>query len=180
MTSEATPDIDTAVQLAIQIARLGEADCRNWWGSRAFGAAGRVVLKQRLPRTWRMAAVELDLASATIRHNEIMSRSNAVHMFSDRWPLRRWTSAWVAEQKTEETPHEIFELLESTTTDTIESHLQTYASAAPENLGDAIRVGTIRRSSLSDPSAVLGSTRALAATYVGLEVFAVPFIEVVG
>jgi len=97
-------EVDKIVGATIRVARLGEADMRNWWGSRGFGAAGRVVLKQRLPRTWRMAAVELDLASATNRHNEAISRPTAVHLFSDHWPVRRWAAAWVAEQKTAPEP----------------------------------------------------------------------------
>lgn len=174
-----TNDVDEIVESAIRVARLGEADLRNWWGSRSFGAAGRVVLKQRLPRTWRMAAVELDLASAANRHNDAIDRPNAVHLFSDRWPVRRWTAAWVAEQKTEEEPSEIFELLETATIDAIEIRLRADRMPRVESLGGALRVGTIERTLLEDPVPVADAVRTLAAAYVGLETFAAPFLEVI-
>ena len=173
-----TSDVDEIVASTIRVARLGEADLRNWWGSRSFGAAGRVVLKQRLPRTWRMAAVELDLASAANRHNDAIDRPNAVHLFSDRWPVRRWTAAWVAEQKTEDEPSEIFELLETATLDALEERLRADRTPNVESLGGALRAGTIRRSLLADPVAVVDAVRTLAAAYVGLETFAAPFFEV--
>ena len=180
MTSAiSTNDVDEIVASAIRVARLGEADLRNWWGSRSFGAAGRVVLKQRLPRTWRMAAVELDLASAANRHNDAIDRPNAVHLFSDRWPVRRWTAAWVAEQKTEEEPSEIFELLETATIDAIEIQLRADRMPRVESLGDALRVGTIERTLLEDPVPVAEAVHTLAAAYVGLETFAAPFLEVI-
>ncbi len=175
-----TSDVDEIVGSTIRVARLGEADLRNWWGSRAFGAAGRVVLKQRLPRTWRMAAVELDLASAANRHNDAIDRPNAVHLFSDRWPVRRWTAAWVAEQKTEEEPSEIFGLLENATLEMIEDHLRTHKRPKSQSLGDARRVGTIDRSSLEDPTEVIDAVRMLATAYVGRESFVAPFLEVAG
>lgn len=126
-----------------------------------------------------MAAVELDLASAVNRHNDAIDRPNAVHLFSDRWPVRRWTAAWVAEQKTEDEPSEIFELLETATLDAIEDHLRTDKKPRVEALGGVLRAGTIERMSLEDPVAVAGAVRALAAAYVGLETFAAPFLEVV-
>ena len=172
-------DVDEIVASTIRVARLGEADLRNWWGSRSFGAAGRVVLKQRLPRTWRMAAVELDLASAVNRHNDAIDRPNAVHLFSDRWPVRRWTAAWVAEQKTEDEPSEIFELLETATLDAIEDRLRADKKPKVEALGGVLRVGAIERTSLGDPVAVADAVRTLAAAYVGRETFAAPFLEVI-
>lgn len=173
----ADEEIDEAVRLAINVTRLGEADMRNWWGSRAFGAAGRVVLKQRLPRTWRMAAVELDLASATNRHNETMSRTNAIHLFSDNWPVRRWAAAWVAEQKTAADPDPLFEQLESATLESVEVALSAVQVGGTSG-GGPLRVGTINREDLSDPAVVVETVRALGASYVGVEPFVVPYFEV--
>lgn len=173
----ADEEIEEAVRLAINVTRLGEADMRNWWGSRAFGAAGRVVLKQRLPRTWRMAAVELDLASATNRHNEAMSRTNAIHLFSDNWPVRRWTAAWVAEQKTATDPDPLFERLESATLASVEEVLSS-GQAKAAGVGGPLRVGTINRGDLTDPATVVETVRALGASYVGVEPFVVPYFEV--
>lgn len=175
-----TTDTDEIVGLTIRVARLGEADLRNWWASRGFGAAGRVVLKQRLPRTWRMAAVELDLASAANRHNEVINRSNAVHLFSDHWPVRRWTAAWVAEQKTASRSDAIFEQLESATLDQIEAEIGSGGRAAMEPAQGALRVGTIERSLLADTATIAAAVRHLGHSYVGLDTFVVPYLEVIG
>ena len=78
-------DLESIVKSVLLVARLGEADRRGWWGTQSFSAVGRVVLRTRLPRTWRMAAIELDTAAAANRHNEIMDRPNAVHLFSDNF-----------------------------------------------------------------------------------------------
>ena len=126
-----------------------------------------------------MAAVELDLASAANRHNDAIDRPNAVHLFSDRWPVRRWAAAWVAEQKTSEEPSEIFELLETATIDAIEIRLRAERKSKVVSLGGALRVGTIERTLLEDPVSVAEAVRALAAAYVGLETFAAPFLEVI-
>ena len=125
-----------------------------------------------------MAAVELDIAAAANRHNNVIDRSNAVHLFSDRWPVRRWTSAWVAEQKTEAEPSEIFELLESATIDALEDRLRVNRNPKVESLGNALRVGTIERRLLEDPVEVTDAVQRLAAAYIGQEAFAIPFLEV--
>ena len=125
-----------------------------------------------------MAAVELDLASAANRHNDIIDRPNAVHLFSDRWPVRRWAAAWVAEQKTEDEPSEIFDQLETATLDAIEDRLRIDKKPRVESLGDALRVGAIDRLLLEDPDVVAVAVRTLAAAYVGLGAFAAPFLEV--
>ena len=162
------------------MARLGEADQRGWWATRSFGAAGRVVLKPRLPRTWRMAAVELDLASATNRHNEAINRSNAVHLFSDHWPVRRWSAAWVAEQKTASQPDVIFEQLETATLEQIEEQIRTGGGARPDPAQGALRIGTIERSSLVDAANIAAAVQELANSYVGRDEFVVPYLEVAG
>ena len=174
------PEVDEIVGTTIRVARLGEADLRNWWASRGFGAAGRVVLKQRLPRTWRMAAVELDLASATNRHDDVIDRANAVHLFSDRWPVRRWAAAWVAEQKTASQPDRLFEQLETVTLDQLEQSLRNDGDARVEPVSGALRVGSIERSALTEPGAIGAAVRDLAKGYVGHESFIVPYYEVVG
>ena len=172
--------VDDVVRDTICVARLGEADLRNWWASRAFGTAGRVVLKQRLPRTWRMAAVELDLASATNRHNDVINRPNAVHLFSDNWPVRRWAAAWVAEQKTAPEPATLFDELEHASLEAIEAHLQPGNVDKARPAAGAHRMGTINRSDLDNHTAIVYAARTLATAYVGSESFIVPYLEVSG
>lgn len=173
-------EVDESVVASILVARLGEADMRNWWASRSFGAAGRVVLKQRLPRTWRMAAVELDLASATNRHNELMSRPNAVHLFSDHWPVRRWAAAWVSEQKTAQEADPLFKQLESATLEEIEQLLGGDGHARAQDTAGAVRIGSIDHSALTDHASIAAAVRDLVSGYVGSESFVVPYFEVVG
>lgn len=173
-------DVAEIVASTLCVARLGEADLRNWWASRGFSAAGRVVLKQRLPRTWRMAAVELDLASAANRHNRVMNRSNAVHLFSDYWPVRRWSAAWVAEQKTASQHDLLFEQLETATLEQIEAQIRTGGGARPDAAQGAIRIGTIESSSLADVASITAAVRHLAHSYVGRDTFVVPYLEVIG
>lgn len=177
-TSVESPALTEIVRAVLLVARLGEADRRGWWGTGSFGAAGRVVLKGRLPLTWRMAAVELDVAAARNRHNEVIERRNAVHLFSDNWPVRRWASAWVAEQKTADPADEFLEALETITTVAILDRLRTDGAATPAS-GQAVRVGAVSSSDFDSPEALLPAVGALAATYADLTSFAVPYLEVV-
>lgn len=176
-----TPDayLDEIVRTVALVARLGEADRRGWWGTHSFGPAGRVVLKNRLSRTWRMAAVELDIAAARNRHDEIIDRPNAIHLFSDNWPVRRWTSAWVAEQKTADPPDAFFAELESTSEDELADWLRK-SSAQHALTGSAVRIGTIDRALFADAELLAPSVALLTAVYADMGQFTVPYLEVAG
>lgn len=165
------------VRSVLLVARLGEADHRGWWATQSFGAAGRVVLGQRLPRTWRMAAIEVDIASARNRHNEVIDRPNAVHLFSDNWPVRRWASAFVAEQKTSDPAYAIFEELEKAPLEAVAGELSSGA-AAVDLSSQAVRVGSIQRSDFDDLNVLAPLTAQLAAVYGQAERFVVPYLEV--
>ncbi len=179
MTSVSDPELaelTNIVHSVLLVARLGEADRRAWWGTQSFGAAGRVVLRQRLPRTWRMAAIELDVAAARNRHDEIIDRSNAVHLFSDNWPVRRWASAWVAEQKTADLPDDFLATLETITIEEAGSRLRIVKP--PQVSGNALRVGTVTRDQFQSPGKLVSSVQRLASVYADLDAFAVPYLEV--
>lgn len=167
------------VRSVLCVSRLGEADLRGWWATQSFGAAGRVVLKQRLPRTWRMAAVELDIIAAKNRHDEIIDRSNAVHLFSDNWPVRRWASAWVAEQKTSDPADALFEELETVTEERLVADLST-RSVSVDISGQAVRVGTVRPADFESAAALAPIVQQLASTYAEMGSFVVPYLEVSG
>lgn len=167
------------VRAVLLVARLGEADRRSWWGTQSFGAAGRVVLKQRLPRTWQMAAVELDVAAARNRHDEIIERNNAVHLFSDNWPVRRWASAWLAEQKTADPPDEFFPKLAVIADEEIADLLRVQGAKTASS-SNAVRVGAVNRGALGSVEELAGSVRTLASVYADMDAFAVPYLEVVG
>lgn len=167
------------VRAVLLVARLGEADRRSWWGTQSFGAAGRVVLKRRLPRTWRMAAVELDVAAARNRHDEIIERTNAVHLFSDNWPVRRWASAWLAEQKTANPPDEFLAKIEVITDEEIADLLRV-PGAKTAISSKAVRVGSVQRDAIGSLEELAASVRTLAAIYADMEAFAVPYLELAG
>lgn len=174
--AQGVPVIDAIVRKVLLVARLGEADRRNWWGTRSFGAAGRVVLKQRLPRTWRMAAAELDLAAARHRHDEVIERRNAVHLFSDNWPVRRWASAWVAEQKTKDPPDLYFETLETLSAEEITERLRGPDLKATIS-GTAVRLGTMSQAVLESPDGLAPTVALLAAAYSEMTNFTVPYFD---
>lgn len=184
-TSTGEAQIERIVRMVLCVARMGEVDHCGWWGTHLYGAAGRVVLGQRLPRTWRMAAVELDLAAAAGRHNEILDRPNAVHLFSDNWPPRRWAGAWVAEQKTAAPPDEFFEWLEKVSSTGVMDNLRVRRSerkrvAVTEPKGRVLRVGFISRGDLESPEQLEPAVTQLATAYTDLGDFAVPYLEVEG
>ncbi len=167
-----------AVETVLVVARLGEVDRCGWWGTRSFGVAGRVVLKQRLPRTWRMAAIELDIAAAANRHNGVIDRPNAVHLFSDNWPVRRWASAWVAEQKTERPPDSLIGFVESATTEELLARLGA-GEVLDAPSGSAVRVGSISSVEIENAEAITRSVSALSGAYRALgPQFVVPYLEV--
>jgi hypothetical protein len=125
-----------------------------------------------------MAAVELDIAAAVNRHNDIIDRPNAIHLFSDNWPVRRWTSAWVAEQKTTNPPASFFEELETILSDDIFA-LMGRPTNSHEITGKAFRIGTISQRDLNSSLAVGPAVAGLAQAYASLETsFAVPYLEV--
>ena len=155
-----------------------ETDQRKWWGTASFGAAGRVVLKSRVPRTWRMAAMKLDIAAARNRHDdEVIERRNAVHLFSDNWPVRRWASAWVAEQKTADPVDGIFE-------ETREHLRRRHRRLAPGSetrsmvTGTAVRLGSVNAADFRSPQALASSVATLAGAYAEMDGFTVPYLEV--
>jgi hypothetical protein len=126
-----------------------------------------------------MAAVELDVAAARNRHDEIIERTNAVHLFSDNWPVRRWASAWLAEQKTADPPDAFLAKLEVIADEEI-AELLRVPGADQVISSNAVRVGAVRRDALGSVEALVGSVRTLASVYAGMDTFAVPYLEVAG
>jgi hypothetical protein len=88
------------IRLVLGVARLGEKDLRGWWKGHAIDRTGQYVLSSMFRRTWKPAALELDVAAASHMHRELLGRSTALHLFSDLLPFRRWAIGWLAEQKT--------------------------------------------------------------------------------
>ena len=167
--------------LVLGVARLGEAGLRGWWRTRSLGQAGRYVLGNAFPRTWRSAGLELDLLAAARLHDAVLGRPGAIHLFSDRLPLRRAAAGWLAELKTSPTVPFI-DRLEAWDLPAAERDLRAWAGAPGpvETLGPGLLVGTIAAAQLARPADVTDLARRLAAAYLDLgEDFRAPFVELV-
>ncbi len=85
---------EEASRLVLGVARLGEMDLAGWWSTHGLDHTGRYVLAKAFKRTWRSAALELDLVSAARRHDDALTgRRTALHLFSDELPFRRWAAS---------------------------------------------------------------------------------------
>ncbi|WP_208027654.1 BrxE family protein [Rhabdothermincola sediminis] len=156
-----------AIFLVLGIARLGEQSLRGWWRSHGLGRGGRYVLSRAFPRTYRAAALELDVVSAAHRHDDLLGRPSALHLFSSMLPFRRWAEAWLAEQKTLP-PDPLFDTLAEWDTDTAVAQLRDRVGAHPggEPVGDGLLLGQISAEELADPAGLGAYARLLAAAYL--------------
>jgi hypothetical protein len=175
------PAVEEGVRLVLGVARLGEADLAGWWNCHGLDAVGRYVLHRTFRRTWRSAALELDVLSAVRRHNDALaSRRSALHLFSDELPFRRWATAWLAEQKTSEDRDEIFGELESWTLDRAQVTIADWAGEMPasEELGDGLLLGELSVEEMVDEASLLSTARLLAASYVRVgSMFRAPYFD---
>ena len=162
------------VRLVLGVARLGEKDLRGWWSGHALDGTGRYVLSSMFRRTWRPAALELDVTAATAMHNELLRRSTALHLFSDLLPFRRWACGWLAEQKTTVYSEPLLEELEGWTADLATSAMRTWCVGADgtrgEELGEGLRLGQLGEADVADSAALRNIALLLAAAYIDQEV----------
>jgi hypothetical protein len=179
-----TATADVMVRLVLGVARLGEADLAGWWSSHGLDRAGSYVLSRAFRRTWRPAALELDVLCAGRRHDDALaSRRTALHLFSDELPFRRWAVAWLAEQKTAVKPDPIFDTLAGWDLPTARAALADWAGgdSSHEVVGEGMRLGELTRSGLEKDALLASTGRRLAATYVSLDgVFRAPYFDLVG
>jgi hypothetical protein len=159
-----------AVRLVLGVARLGENDLRSWWQGHAMDRTGQYVLSNMFPRTWRSAALELDVAAATRMHQDLLGRATALHLFSDLLPFRRWTIGWLAEQKTAPEPDPLLVVLEGWAgddpTDTMRDWCGGVRAQRSEVLGAGLLVGRLNTAEVVDPSTLHKTARTLAAAYL--------------
>lgn len=170
MTTEALETAD-AVRLVLGVARLGESDLQGWWQGHGMDPTGRYVLSGMFRRTWRSAALELDMAAATLMHNELLRRSSALHLFSDLLPFRRWAASWLAEQKTSKDVHPLLSTLETWSAEMATESVRAWSGQcqAPggEPLGAGLLLGRVTAIELADPPMLQRVAQALAAAYLG-------------
>ena len=173
--------VDRVVRLVLGVARLGEVDLRGWWNCHGLDGVGSYVLKRMLPRTWRSAALELDVLSARRRHEDALAeRKSALHLFSDELPFRRWATAWLSEQKTADRVDELLVELGEWNSDMAMSRLREWTDepAPGEVLAGGLRLGNVSMPSHEDMEALESISHRLAAAYLGLdESFRAPYLD---
>ena len=160
-------DTDQAIRLVLGISRLGEKDLREWWRSHGLGKGGQYVLGKSFPRTGRSAALELDILSAAHRHDDLLKRSNALHLFSSAFPFRRWAEAWLAEQKTL-SPDPLFDELTGWDLDHALESLRSWAGDSPGGglIGEGLLLGQLTHAELENDGELLPYARLLTAAYL--------------
>ncbi|HZJ02208.1 MAG TPA: BrxE family protein [Thermoleophilia bacterium] len=176
-----TEGLDDAVKLVLAVARLGELDLTGWWGSHGLDRTGRYVLSRSFRRTWRSAALELDVEAAARRHDVALGgRRTALHLFSDEFPFRRWAGAWLAEQKTVEDPSSIFAELTDWDMTVASASIGEWSGTPPraEVVGDGLRIGALARAELDDAEELVPIAKLLAATYLTVgDPFRAPYFD---
>ena len=175
----APADHERVIDLVLGVARLGEAGLRGWWQSHGLDQAGQYVLGGSFPRTWRCAALELAIASAKRRHEEMLARPTALHLFSDELPFRRIASAWLAELKTGGDAVRI-DSLATWTTETAVASLQSWAGTnlTGEVMGSGLLLGRLNRPELRDSDTLMSVAKQLVTGYVDqLGDFRAPYFD---
>jgi hypothetical protein len=101
------------------------------------------------------------------RHDDLLNRASALHLFSSGFPFRRWAEAWLAEQKTIE-PDSLFDELAAWGLDSALAALRSWVggSAGGEVVGEGLLLGQISQSELEDDTQLLPYGRLLVAAYL--------------
>ncbi len=165
-----SPNTLEIVRLVLGVARLGENDLRGWWQGHALDRTGQYVLSSMLRRTWRPAALQLDVSAAARIHDELLGRSSALHLFSDLLPFRLWAAGWLAEQKTSDAGHDLLATFEAWTLDEAVSVLRDWCdpvdTAPGESLGNGLLLGRLAGNELEDPALLMQTARRLSVSYL--------------
>jgi hypothetical protein len=158
------------VRLVLGVARLGENDLRGWWQGHALDATGQYVLSAMFRRTWRPAALQLDVSAAARMHEELLGRSTALHLFSELLPFRRWATSWLAEQKTTDIGSDLLATLEALTADEAVATINDFCGGIEpprgETLGNGLLLGRLSSTDLDDSATLLHAARLLGASYL--------------
>ena len=65
-----------------KVARMGERDLFHWWESEAGAETGTYVLQRLFPRTAAWVAIEMAVESARARHESLVPKIPAIHIFN--------------------------------------------------------------------------------------------------
>jgi hypothetical protein len=153
------------IRLVLGVARLGEKDLRGWSKGHAIDRIGQYVLSDMFRRTWKSAALELDVAAASQMHRELLGRSTALHLFSDLLPFRCWAIGWLAGQKTAREPGSMLGTLqrwtEDDSTETLRFWCRAVESPPAQPFGDGPLLGRLTTAELDDPATLQQVARLL-------------------
>jgi hypothetical protein len=145
---------------------------------------GPFVLGNTFPRTGRLVAAELLLLSAVRRHQQVLDRPNALHLFSERMRLAGWARAWLAEQKIGSIADVIDELKSWSDTDIAGKALRRWVGDGRTPQGHAtvgtLNLGRLHEGALDDPETLLDVARTLAACYIDMVEFTPPYLNLGG
>jgi hypothetical protein len=172
---------DTLVKLLLGIARLGEADLFGWWRSRGLTETGEYVLGSALPRTWAWSALEGDVLSAVTRHEEVLGRPTAIHLFADRLPAKQWAIGWLREQKVAGRTDGFLARVRGWNRETALRDIGEWAAVQPPRgttLAEGRLLGSVSGEELQAPGRAETIIRMLAAAYVDRpEAFRFPYFD---
>lgn len=160
---------ETLTRLVLAVARLGEADLFGWWRSRGLSEAGAYVLGSALPRTWAWSALEADVLSAALRHDQGLGRATAIHLFSDRLPAKRWAMSWLWEQKIAGSTNGFFARIRGWSRETALKDLAAWIGVPPprgEVLVEGLRLGSLSRRELASRERLEFIIHTLTAAYL--------------
>jgi hypothetical protein len=177
-------DQETLVRLLLAVARLGEADLFGWWRSQGLTHAGEYVLGSSFPRTWKWSSLEGTALSAGRRHEEVLGRRTAVHLFSDRLPAMRWALGWLREQKITGSHDGVLSRLRGWTTQSALRDIAEWAGVEPPKgqfVAEGRRLGVVATRDLHVPDRCENLVRLLAAAYTDQppEEFRYPYFDLV-
>jgi hypothetical protein len=175
---------ESLVKLLLAVARLGEADLFDWWRSRGLAQAGEYVLGSAFPRTWQWSALEGSVLSAARRHEEVLGRPTALHLFSDRLPAMRYAIGWLREQKVAGSHDGLLSSLRAWTREIAPRDMAGWAAVQPpkgELVAEGRRLGVVATQDLQAPDRCENLIRLLAAAYADQprEELRYPYFDVV-
>lgn len=119
--------------------------------------------------------VELAMESARVRHEQLLERTTAIHVFSDYLPFHRLLRNWLIERKLERDFAPMKWLPEASVED-LRARLP--AANPGERRANGLYVGQLSRANLGDPDAVASAVSQIASAFAGLdEQFAAPYLD---
>lgn len=161
----------------LSIVRLGDADRLGWWRSHSVDATAEYMLGESFPNTWMATGVELAMESARVRHEQLLDRTTAVHVFSDYLPYHRLLRNWLIERKLER-DFAPLTWLPKASLDELRAKLPAVGSG--ERRASGLYMGELRRAELDDPEATESALTELASAFANLdEDFVAPYLDLV-